>query len=455
MKDLFRSVKAFLREYLSLRGDTDYEYNTIEAVKRGVAFKGVKLWTLIFATFIASIGLNVNSTAVIIGAMLISPLMGPILGLGLGAAQYDFPLIKRSFKNLLVATVFSIATSWLYFRLTPLAQAQSELLARTSPTLWDVLIALFGGLTGMVAVASKEKGNPIAGVAIATALMPPLCTAGFGLAVGNVSFFVGALYLYIINGVMIALGTFLVAKLLKYPLVEMCTDKQRLTKRAITLITLVIIAPSVYLAYDLVKNTVYENAVERFIAAEFDRPDAQVLRKELIRDPQGGRTLLRVFMIGSTPDSADYRRMCQQMERYSLADTQLDVVNVAAGRENGREGVSSEVLMSFYRANERSAREKDSVIAALESELTALRSVRLPVPRVAREVRALFPEVDSIALGMGECAATVEGGDTGSAAVVLAAVYCSQGLRRERAETLRGWLEERLESPQVFLFVRP
>ena len=143
------------------------------------------------------------------------------------------------------------------------------------------------------------------------------------------------------------------------------------------------------------------------------------------------------------------------MERYSLADTQLDVVNVAAGRENGREGVSSEVLMSFYRANERSAREKDSVIAALESELTALRSVRLPVPRVAREVRALFPEVDSIALGMGECAATVEGGDTGSAAVVLAAVYCSQGLRRERAETLRSWLEERLESPQVFLFVRP
>lgn len=454
MKDLFRSVKAFLREYLSLRSDTDYEYNTIEAVKRGVAFKGVNLWTLIFATFIASIGLNVNSTAVIIGAMLISPLMGPILGLGLGAAQYDFPLIKRSFKNLLIATVFSVATSWLYFRLTPLDQAQSELLARTSPTLWDVLIALFGGLTGMVAVASKEKGNPIAGVAIATALMPPLCTAGYGLAVGNVSFFVGALYLYIINGVMIALGTFLVAKLLKYPLVEVHTDKQRLTKRAITLITLVIIAPSVYLAYDLVKNTVYENAVERFVAAEFDRPDLQVLRKELIRDPAGEQTCLRVFLIGATPDSADYRRMRQQMKRYSLDDTQLDVVNVAAASADRQPEVSSEMLMSFYRANERTAREKDSVIAVLENELATCRSVRLPVRQVAREVRALFPEVDSIALGKGEGIATLEEVEP-AAAVVLAAVYCSEGLRRDRAETLRVWLEKRLESPQVLLFVRP
>ncbi len=193
MREIWMAVKRFLKERFSLRGDTDYEQNTIDAVRRGVMFKGVNLWTLIFATLIASIGLKVNSTAVIIGAMLISPLMGPILGVGLGTAQYDFPLIKKSFKNLLIATLFSIATSWLYFCLTPLAEAQSELLARTSPTIWDVLIALFGGIIGMVAVASREKGNPIAGVAIATALMPPLCTAGFGLAVGSVQYFAGAL----------------------------------------------------------------------------------------------------------------------------------------------------------------------------------------------------------------------------------------------------------------------
>lgn len=303
MREIWMAVKRFLKERFSLRGDTDYEQNTIDAVRRGVMFKGVNLWTLIFATLIASIGLKVNSTAVIIGAMLISPLMGPILGVGLGTAQYDFPLIKKSFKNLLIATLFSIATSWLYFCLTPLAEAQSELLARTSPTIWDVLIALFGGIIGMVAVASREKGNPIAGVAIATALMPPLCTAGFGLAVGNVQYFVGALYLYIINSVMIALGTFLVAKLLKYPVVEVHTDKQRLTKRIIALVTVVIIAPSIFLAYRLVKNTVYEDSVNRFVATAFDLPDSQVLSKELSADPQGNKTL-KVFVIGTPVDSS-------------------------------------------------------------------------------------------------------------------------------------------------------
>lgn len=449
MKEIYQSVKAFLQERLSLRGDTDYELNTIEAVKRGVMFKGVNLWTLIFATFIASIGLNVNSPAVIIGAMLISPLMGPILGVGLGAAQYDFALIKKSFKNLLIATLFSIATSWLYFRLTPLAEAQSELLARTSPTIWDVLIALFGGLTGMVAVASKEKGNPIAGVAIATALMPPLCTAGFGLAVGSMQFFIGALYLYIINSVMIALGTFLVAKLLKYPLVEVHTDKQRLTKRIITLITVVIIAPSIYLAYNLVKNTVYENNVNRFVAMEFNMPDSQVLRKELIRG-ENGEKILKIFVIGSPVDSLGYRRLCAGMERYSLSGTQLNVVNIA-GKGEEKDAISSDMFMSLYRANERTAHEKDSVIAALEGELASLRKITVPVKNIAAEVHELFPQVDSIAVAKAEmvCAAGEE-----SSPAVLVVVHCPLGLEDGHAEKMKSWLEKRLEVDRVELFMK-
>ena len=192
-------IKQFFSEYLDLRKDKDNEALIVESIRNGVEFKGTNLWILIFAIFIASLGLNVNSTAVIIGAMLISPLMGPIMGVGLAIGQNDFELLKRSLKSYLVATVFSVITATLYFSLTPLDEVQSELLARTSPTIYDVLIALCGGLAGIIALSTKEKGNVIPGVAIATALMPPLCTAGFGLATGNLLYFLGAFYLYFIN----------------------------------------------------------------------------------------------------------------------------------------------------------------------------------------------------------------------------------------------------------------
>ena len=181
--------------------DKDNEALIVESIRNGVEFKGTNLWILIFAIFIASLGLNVNSTAVIIGAMLIYPLMGPIMGIGLGVGINDFELIKKAFRNLLIATIFSVLTSTLYFLLSPLNEARSELLARTTPTIYDVLIAFFGGMAGIVASSTKLKGNVIPGVAIATALMPPLCTAGFGLANGNMHYFFGAFYLFFINSV--------------------------------------------------------------------------------------------------------------------------------------------------------------------------------------------------------------------------------------------------------------
>jgi uncharacterized hydrophobic protein (TIGR00271 family) len=191
----FRITKVFLFRRFNLHVDKADEDDVILSIRKNTDFVGPNLWTLIFAIFIASIGLNVNSTAVIIGAMLISPLMGPIMGIGLGLGTNDFELIKKGARNLLIATLISIATSTLYFWLTPLHDAQSELLARTTPSLWDVFIAFFGGLAGIVAGTRKEKSNVIPGVAIATALMPPLCTAGFGIASGNLYYFLGAMYL--------------------------------------------------------------------------------------------------------------------------------------------------------------------------------------------------------------------------------------------------------------------
>lgn len=195
-KRFLQAAMATLRRYFNAMPDKEDEAETVRAISAGVSFRGATLWVLVFAIFIASLGLNVNSTAVIIGAMLISPLMGPIIGMGLAVGINDFELLKRSVKNYIVATVISVITAMVYFLLTPLDEAQSELLARTAPTLYDVLIALCGGAAGIVALATKGKGNVLPGVAIATALMPPLCTAGFGLATGNVLYFLGAFYLF-------------------------------------------------------------------------------------------------------------------------------------------------------------------------------------------------------------------------------------------------------------------
>ena len=187
--------------FFDLSNGEEIKEKVLEQVKSNISFRGSNLWILACAIVIASVGLNVNSTAVIIGAMLISPLMGPIVGSGFALGTFDFDLLKKALKNLLIATIASLFVSTVYFYVSPFKDVQSELLARTSPNIYDILIAFFGGLVGVIAVTRVEKGNPIPGVAIATALMPPLCTAGYGLAMGNWPFFFGALYLFFINSI--------------------------------------------------------------------------------------------------------------------------------------------------------------------------------------------------------------------------------------------------------------
>ncbi|MDE6547597.1 MAG: DUF389 domain-containing protein, partial [Muribaculaceae bacterium] len=178
----FKEWKNSLAGYFDLSADLLPQEEAENVIREGVSFRGTNIIVLIIAIFIASLGLNTNSTAVIIGAMLISPLMGPIIGIGLAVGIQDFELMKRSFRNLLAAAFFSVITSCVYFLISPVNEGHSELLARTSPTIYDVFIAFFGGSAGILAIASKVKGNVIPGVAIATALMPPLCTVGYGLA---------------------------------------------------------------------------------------------------------------------------------------------------------------------------------------------------------------------------------------------------------------------------------
>lgn len=258
-----------LLRFIDLHNGEDAKEKVLENVTSNISFRGSNLWILACAIVVASVGLNVNSTAVIIGAMLISPLMGPIVGAGFALGTYDFALLKKSLKNLLIATLVSLSVSFIYFLLSPFKDAQSELLARTSPNIYDVLIAFFGGLVGVIAITRVEKGNPIPGVAIATALMPPLCTAGYGLAIGNLSYFAGALYLYSINCFFICISTFFIVKYLKYPKVKF-VDKGREKRitRTITLLIMVMIIPSFYLAYVLLQQKKYTQLVDHFINTE-------------------------------------------------------------------------------------------------------------------------------------------------------------------------------------------
>jgi uncharacterized hydrophobic protein (TIGR00271 family) len=269
MNDLILSIKKMIRRlvrYFNLRYDAEDPKVVHNEILKGVDFIGTNLWILFFAVIIASVGLNINSTAVIIGAMLISPLMGPINGMGYALATYDFPLFRRAVKNYTFAVITGLLASTLYFIISPVSSEHSELLARTSPTIYDVFIAFFGGLAGIVAVASKIKGNVIPGVAIATALMPPLCTAGFGIANGKPEFFFGAMYLFTINTVFIAVSAILVSRFFDFSIaVDVSPARKVKIKRIISAVIIVTLVPSIFLGVKLVKEERFKENANVFI----------------------------------------------------------------------------------------------------------------------------------------------------------------------------------------------
>ncbi|MDP2174880.1 MAG: DUF389 domain-containing protein [Bacteroidota bacterium] len=255
-----------LLEFFNLKGELEDFNKTHDQIEKDIVFKGTNLWILIFAILVASVGLNTNSTAVIIGAMLISPLMGPIIGMGYSVATYNFSMLRKAIKNFAFAVGASILTSTIYFFISPVSTAHSELLARTSPTIYDVLIAFFGGLACIVAISSRQKGNVIAGAAIATALMPPLCTAGYGLATGQFNYFFGAFYLFTINTVFIALGSVIVCQLAKFPILTLIsTRRKKQVNQIISLVIVITLLPSIYFGYLLVQKEKFNENATRFV----------------------------------------------------------------------------------------------------------------------------------------------------------------------------------------------
>ena len=386
---LLAALKDFVKDRLNLEEDKANESEIIEAIKKGVEFRGINLWVLIFAIFIASIGLNVNSTAVIIGAMLISPLMGPIMGIGLGIGINDFDLIKKAYKNLAIATVIGVATSAIYFLISPISDAQSELLARTTPTIWDVMIALFGGLAGIVATTRKSISNVIPGVAIATALMPPLCTAGFGLATGNFSFFFGAFYLYFINGVFISLSSFIIVRFLKFQKkILLDGSREKRVRRYILIVVTITVIPSIVMAYNIVTRSLVDKKIQQFVNKELAFDNTQLISKNFKK--VGDKNVLEVFLLGEIISNDVISNVEHKLKNYGLADIKLRVKQGVG--DNIKQDMSSlrvGVIEDLYRKNEEIVKNKDKKISLLENEVNRLKSESFPVEDISNEIKAL------------------------------------------------------------------
>lgn len=336
-----RSLRYFFHK-LRLPKDAENVQVTINNIKSGAFLTGANLWVLVGAIFIASLGLNTNSTAVIIGAMLISPLMGPIMGFGLGLGTNDFALVKKALKNFIVMVVISVTTSTLFFLISPVKEAGSELLGRTSPTVYDVLIAFFGGITGIIAGASKlRRGNVIPGVAIATALMPPLCTMGYGIGHFHWQYAVGAFYLFMINSVFIALATFFIVNILRYPKVEETDLKRKKRLQYIIPLTIALmVTPSIYITYHIVKKYFYVENADKFVNTEIKDNDHIIVTSKM--NYSAGNSKLEVVVVGETLDSLDIVKLNEKMINYGLKKCKL-VIYQGPDSRNAIKGVFDEL----------------------------------------------------------------------------------------------------------------
>lgn len=368
----------YLLELFNLHTGEEDRAKTLQNVKKNVSFRGANLWILACAVIIASVGLNVNSTAVIIGAMLISPLMGPIVGSGFALAIYDFNLLKKSLINLLRATMVSLLVASLYFYISPFKNVQSELLARTSPNIYDVLIAFFGGVVGAIAITRKEKGNPIPGVAIATALMPPLCTAGYGLATGNFRFFFGALFLYAINCVFICISTLGIVKYLKYPpIVELDENLQKKIKYTITTLTVIMLLPSAYFAFVLYEEQRFKQSIDQYIEQEFnEKGNTVVYKKTKFRT---GSKILEIACLNRDIPLDTIKMLNDKLDDYGLTNTKLVFKRYTSKNINSLKNDLSNELTA-----------KDKTIATLQDKL---KNNSYNNAQIFREIKTIYPQI--------------------------------------------------------------
>tara|TARA_B100000497_G_scaffold78074_1_gene87210 strand:- start:302 stop:1732 length:1431 start_codon:yes stop_codon:yes gene_type:complete len=442
----WKGLKLFFKELLDLREETDRE-TTIENVKTDISIKGHNAWILIFSIFVASIGLNVSSAAVVIGAMLISPLMGPIVGLGLSVAINDVETLKKSLINLGVMVALSVITAYLYFSISPLTKETPELLARTYPTILDVLIAIFGGLALIVAKTKKgTMASVIFGVAIATALMPPLCTVGYGLAIGNINYAGGAIYLFSINAVFIALTTFLIAKILRFPMVKYANSKRRKRIAQIaTSISVIVIVPSIILFLNLLKVQVFENKAKEFITTSIKHKGAVILKSNQDYD----LNTIEVYLIGRlVPESVIDIWKEELRENSSLNNAKLEIFQAADQSGDMAQELSGklkfDILDELYEKNEQLLKDKEAKIKFLEDKLTSIKVKELQFDEISKEVKMNYSEIQSISY-YNKVTTNFRTTDTVPVFSITWDSKYPKSSRQKDMETLNTWLKYKLK----------
>ena len=433
-----RTVDAF--KLNNEKEEFDLIYTSID---NGVVFKGTNLWILVFAIFIASLGLNVNSSAVIIGAMLISPLMGPIIGMGFGIATTNLELLKKASYNYLFAALVGITTSTIYFSLTPINVAQTEMLARTSPNIYDVLIAFFGGLAGIVAIASKMKGNVIPGVAIATALMPPLCTAGYGLATLQMEFFFGAFYLFFINTVFISLATLVTARILKFPQKEIINTKiAKRTNRIILIVTILTIIPSIYFGYTMVQQDRYNQKAAEFIKSEIAThpiPNVYLLKEEV----DAANQKITLTYGGELIPKEEQEAMKRKLSIFKLENTTLEIKQ---GFANLKDQEEINPLAAELLAKEKIITSISDELKIKDANLDSVQMIRDIGGQVYKELKAQYSAVSSLTMQPG-----IKHTDSMVRSAWLVQICHDSIMAKEDRTRIRSWLKARVNGEEVFV----
>ncbi len=437
MKVNFNTVREFLKTTLNLTNDVDIQA-AIEDIRSNIPFRGPNVYILFVAIIIASVGLNVNSIPVIIGAMLISPLMGPITGLGLGLGTNDRELVLFSIKNLLVMVGISLLAATLYFILTPLEiENPTELLARTRPTIYDVFIALFGGLAGVLETARKEKGTVLSGVAIATALMPPLCTVGYGIANLSWQYTIGALFLFSINCIFIAMAAYLMAKFLKFPVK---TVEQHRTRYFILSYALVILlaATSIFTGYHVIRENDFTKMANRFVKKN------QNIGKTYIYDSQvnidSKPYMLELRLAGETLNEDTKEMLLRDAENYGIMRSQIVIhedATVQVDRFN-----ETEIVKNLMATNASNVQVRDDSIKVLNAQIAHYKQQELPAKQLAEELQVQLPSITRLTLARGTA---LEQNVVMSEEQVVVVAHCSEMPSEEEKTRVYEWLKIRLQ----------
>ena len=403
-KTIIKFIKIKLFGITSLQDGTDID-GTIEYITKNIDIKGSNIWILFCAAMLASIGLDVNSTAVIIGAMLISPLMSPILGIGLSVGTFDKDILINSLRNFGFAVLLSLIFSTIYFSLTPLGLPTSEILARTSPTLLDVGVAFFGGIAGIIATSRKDKSNAIPGVAIATALMPPLCTVGFGIANLDLSIIFGAFYLFFLNAVFISLSTYLIVRVLDFPIKhQLDTIKEIKIKRYVWSFVIIIMLPSLYILYEVVIEARTNKSIQSFMEKEVKNKDYEAIKWEIIKD--NNNESLKLYVVGSDINQSKIEYLQNKLKYYNLSEYKLKIIQMNIGdndKEQIKRELSGEVAMSVVKqmqTNNELINTKKTKLDSLQNvidDYTMKNDLRL---EIEKELNVLFPDFSEFSFGI-------------------------------------------------------